>query len=49
MTQCGNTNHPNGPWHEAAPIPLSWNWAERFRQWRNRKRWGCTCHEVITK
>jgi hypothetical protein len=41
--QCGNDRHPDGPWHPAAPLPASWQWAERIRQWRRARRYGCTC------
>lgn len=41
--QCGNPKHPNGPWHPAASLPFSWDWRARFHQWRNKRRWGCSC------
>jgi len=44
IARCGNLRHPAGPWHEATPLPYSWRWLERFRQWRNKRRWGCRCH-----
>lgn len=43
FVSCANAQHPDGKWHPASAIPYSWNWIERFRQWRNLKRWGCTC------
>jgi hypothetical protein len=41
--QCGNRRHPRGPWHSAASIPGSWEWAECFIQWLRRRRFGCGC------
>lgn len=43
---CGNRLHPDGPWHPATPLPMSWRWRERRRQARNRRQWGCTCHRA---
>ena len=40
---CGNSRHPDGAWHPAAPYPASWEWAERLRQWWRRMLWGCGC------
>ena len=40
---CDNANHPSGAWHEATPLPFSWQWGRRIHQWLNRERWGCRC------
>lgn len=42
--KCGNPHHPNGAFHNIAPYPYSWHFIERFKQWRNYKRWGCSCY-----
>lgn len=42
-TRCGNDAHPNGAWHLASPLPLSWDWAERLKQWRRIRKYGCGC------
>ena len=39
--QCGNVQHPDGPWHPAAAMPHGWR-EELAQRWR-RKRWGCGC------
>ena len=43
---CPNPVHPKGRWHEASPLPPSWDFVERASQWFNRARWGCSCHAV---
>lgn len=43
QVSCGNARHPHGQWHPADPLAASWKWRLRIRQWRNRKRWGCSC------
>ena len=40
---CDNANHPSGAWHQATPLPFSWQWGKRIHQWLNRERWGCRC------
>lgn len=40
---CGNDRHPQGPWHYATPIPLSYDIPVRLRLWTRKKRWGCAC------
>ena len=40
---CDNANHPSGAWHQATPLPFSWQWGKRIHQRLNRERWGCRC------
>lgn len=46
---CGNSQHPDGPWHPSAPLPSYGPlWSRKARQARrryekNRARWGCGC------
>ena len=40
---CVNPDHPDGAWHPASPLPASWQWGERIRQWYRIKKWGCGC------
>ena len=48
-TRCSNPRHPYGPWHLATPLPLTGALhIERFKQWRNRRRWGCRCDAFAT-
>lgn len=41
--QCGNENHPDGPWHVATPLPSTWEREAVRRYDRNVERWGCGC------
>lgn len=41
--ECGNANHPDGPWHPATPLPGSWQWGRRLQRWLRKIRWGCGC------
>lgn len=41
ISQCGNSRHPNGPWHRKPTGPHSW--FERIRQRVRVWRWGCRC------
>lgn len=43
ITDCGNANHPDGPWHQATPLPGSWQWTKRWRYRRNIRSHGCGC------
>lgn len=40
---CGNPKHPNGSWHEATPLPASWEILKRIRFWIRTKLNGCGC------
>ena len=54
-TACGNVRHPDGPWHQAAPLPFYgpwWNRKARLAQRRyerNVERWGCGCDSDIAQ
>ena len=41
--KCENSNHPNGAWHKASPMPMSNEWWKRFKWWWRKTRYGCGC------
>ena len=40
---CANPRHPDGPFHEAEPIPGSWELRKRLTQWLRKRKYGCVC------
>lgn len=43
MILCGNPAHPAGPWHDARPLPATWDVVGRVRRALRRRRFGCGC------
>ncbi len=43
IVTCGNPNHPDGAWHPAGPLPYSWQYIKRVRNWWRKRAYGCDC------
>ena len=43
VSTCSNSKHPNGMWHEATPIPGSWEWLKTIKYNLRMRKYGCGC------